>query len=400
MQISINKIELIDIPQYDALQDEVKLLADSINENGLFYPIGVRESNGHYIVAVGRKRYLACKQLNLESIECAVLDVDDEQAKVLHIHENLKRTNLLWHEIADLTLQLHTMKQKELGLPSGGRGQEKKGWGMRDTAEELGKALSMVSENIMLANAVMNDPTLRNVKDRNTAVMMVRQKVKQIEMQTDAGAEVSFEINKVYCGSSEQILKSFPDRCFNACITDPPWLEFRDKKLVKDEMTESVFKEVYRVLSFKSFLLLFCGIDDFIVYRDLLPTLGFTVQQYPAIWCKPNTITMGTRKWEFARDFEMILLAIKGSPVLSELAMHSGFFIETPVHPSKLIHSNEKPVSLIKKLIECCSHPEALILDPFGGSGVTAEACFQTGRRYIVIERDPEAHSKILERMK
>jgi DNA modification methylase len=70
------------------------------------------------------------------------------------------------------------------------------------------------------------------------------------------------------------------------------------------------------------------------------------------------------------------------------------------VHSSKLIHQNEKPVGLIKKLIETCSYNESLILDPFGGSGVTAEACFETGRRYVVIERDPATHKKILERLK
>jgi len=52
-------------------------------------------------------------------------------------------------------------------------------------------------------------------------------------------------------------------------------------------------------------------------------------------------------------------------------------------------HPNEKPVSLMKKLIELTSHSGATILDPFMGSGTTGVACIQTGRNFIGYEIDP-----------
>ncbi len=41
-----------------------------------------------------------------------------------------------------------------------------------------------------------------------------------------------------------------------------------------------------------------------------------------------------------------------------------------------------------------------MVLDPFGGSGTTAIAAENAGRRWICIERDPEYASKAIERIR
>lgn len=47
------------------------------------------------------------------------------------------------------------------------------------------------------------------------------------------------------------------------------------------------------------------------------------------------------------------------------------------------------PVAIARDHILSWSNPGDLVLDPFGGSGTTAVAAEQTGRRWICIERDP-----------
>lgn len=49
-------------------------------------------------------------------------------------------------------------------------------------------------------------------------------------------------------------------------------------------------------------------------------------------------------------------------------------------------HPTEKPVTSLQLLIESFTHPNAIVLDPFAGSGSTCVAAVQAGRRYIGIE--------------
>ena len=51
-----------------------------------------------------------------------------------------------------------------------------------------------------------------------------------------------------------------------------------------------------------------------------------------------------------------------------------------------MLHPTEKPVALLSMLIEATTHPGAVVLDPFAGSGSTEDACVRTGRNYIAIE--------------
>jgi DNA modification methylase len=58
-------------------------------------------------------------------------------------------------------------------------------------------------------------------------------------------------------------------------------------------------------------------------------------------------------------------------------------------------HPHEKPINLLRQLIEKC--PGDLILDPFMGSGTTGVACMQLGRRFVGVEID-EKYFAIAER--
>lgn len=50
------------------------------------------------------------------------------------------------------------------------------------------------------------------------------------------------------------------------------------------------------------------------------------------------------------------------------------------------LHPTQKPVALMRWVIERYTQPGDLILDPYMGSGPVARACLDTGRRYIGIE--------------
>jgi ParB-like chromosome segregation protein Spo0J len=74
--------------------DTVKSIAGSIATIGLQYPITVRNVGGVYHLVAGRHRLEACRSLGHLSIDCTVVDMDDIDARLWEISENLDRADL------------------------------------------------------------------------------------------------------------------------------------------------------------------------------------------------------------------------------------------------------------------------------------------------------------------
>ena len=67
-------------------------------------------------------------------------------------------------------------------------------------------------------------------------------------------------------------------------------------------------------------------------------------------------------------------------------------------HAHKRRHPNEKPLSLMKKLVVLCSNEGDVIFDPFMGSGTTGEAAIPLNRGFAGIEKNLEFY-EIAERV-
>lgn len=442
----LKNLETVHIPAQFIICDDVENtefiqeLADSIREKGLLNPVTVQALNGiddqgnpRFKVVAGRKRLKACVLVGATSIPCRVTSGDDTEVKLITIEENLRRTNLPWWDISRLVAEWHDTRQSQLGKAEPKKGKatrENPGWSMRDTADELKMSLGFISEAVMLSKAVEKDPSLRNIADRDTAIRLVRSAAKRIEAEVMATAPVEFAVNQVYNGPAAEVIKRFDPQTFNACISDPPWLKYIDEKLTRDDETLPVFKELYRVMKTDSFIYLFVGFEDFYSYSKFLPQYGFSVSKTPLLWVKKElrvvpfqagldgpvggpekaqdfraqlhgvTLSKGARSWEYSRDFELILLAVKGSPALVESVQQSSIKVFPPLPPVKLTHPNEKPIDLIKDILDDCTHEGSIVIDPFAGSGAHLDACKQLRRRYIGIERDRTFYEQIVERLK
>ena len=126
----------------------------------------------------------------------------------------------------------------------------------------------------------------------------------------------------------------------------------------------------------------------------------FRVSNTPVIWKKENTLSRrGVRAWEYDRDFEFIVVAVKGNPALTTARRLSGIKSYAIVPPMKMIHPNEKPLALIEDIVTDCSYEGNIIIDPFAGSGILGVACKNQKRNYILIERDREFYVAICRRM-
>lgn len=65
----------------------------------------------------------------------------------------------------------------------------------------------------------------------------------------------------------------------------------------------------------------------------------------------------------------------------------------------QFIHPTQKPVELLKHLINLCSQSNDIVFDAFSGSFATAIACIRTKRRFIGCELDPIYFEKACERI-
>jgi site-specific DNA-methyltransferase (adenine-specific) len=378
-------------------REVIEDLKADLQAKPLLHPLTVVE-DGKFYVKAGRKRFYAAKELNWITIPCFVLPpgLSQDDIEEITISENLRRYNLPWWEQVIDRKKLHEIRQKQHGV---GRQGAKVGWSLRDTAKELSIGFGTLSEDLRLAEAVLSNPSLKKIQDKRTAKRLIFSEARRIEAEAEAGMKISVEHDCVLCGDATEILKFYPNGTFDGVFTDPPWLVYKDETLTRDDQTLPVFKELYRVMKMDSFLYVVVSTPDFIFYSKELPKFGFKIQQMPLIWVKEGMLSHGLRSWEYTRDYEPILLAVKGAPALSSAGQYSAVYTSKVVHNTQTIHPNEKPIDVPKHFLEHCSYPGSLILDPFGGSGSTAIACLELNRRYVTIERDKKFADNIEKRI-
>ena len=63
-------------------------------------------------------------------------------------------------------------------------------------------------------------------------------------------------------------------------------------------------------------------------------------------------------------------------------------------------YPTQKPVGVIKRIITASSDPGDVVLDFFAGSGTVGEVCLALGRRFILIDNNPQAIAVMKERFK
>lgn len=61
-------------------------------------------------------------------------------------------------------------------------------------------------------------------------------------------------------------------------------------------------------------------------------------------------------------------------------------------------YPTQKPLGILNRIIQASSNPGEVVLDFFAGSGTVGESCLQLGRRFILIDNNPQAMQVMLQR--
>jgi site-specific DNA-methyltransferase (adenine-specific) len=102
-------------------------------------------------------------------------------------------------------------------------------------------------------------------------------------------------------------------------------------------------------------------------------------------WCKPNPVPTCCNK--YLPDVEYVVHAFQKGRLYGEMNVKSSY-VEIPCGNKQTSHPNEKPISLITKLVTLGTQEGETILDPFAGSGTTGRAAKDLGRKCTMIERE------------
>ena len=75
-------------------------------------------------------------------------------------------------------------------------------------------------------------------------------------------------------------------------------------------------------------------------------------------------------------------------------------YIEVPnLSSDRGLHPTQKPLLLMKALIELTTQENQLVLDPFAGSGTTLVAAKELNRHYMVFEINEDYYNNSLDRL-
>ena len=210
-------------------------------------------------------------------------------------------------------------------------------------------------------------------------------------------------------------MAEIPDGSVDAVITDPPYCSGGVTEAAKgrathqglrsetiksgrfswfqgDNMTtaglvyllRSVACEALRVVKPSGHLMMFCDWRMVPMLAPGLESAGWRLRNI-VVWDKGH-FGAGTG---FRPTHEMILHLTNRAPEFHSKSV--GNVIRSKrVHASKREHPTEKPLDLMRQLVEVTTPAGGTVLDPFAGSGATLVAAAAAGRKVIGIERNAD----------
>lgn len=225
-------------------------------------------------------------------------------------------------------------------------------------------------------------------------------------------------------GDSRKLIEDIPDKSVDFICTDPPYnlsqyssgnIDFGWRTSLNNDVAEWDSSELnpadwkdqfLRVLSPTGNIFVFTSYNLIGKWHEVFDPEFDTFQFM--VWHKSNPVPK-FRRAGFLNSCELIIcLWNKGHTwnFGKQQEMHN--FIESPIcmgneRVKSPKHPTQKPLRVMRRLIELASLPGQTVLDPFAGVGSTGVAAIEAGRNFVGIEKDVgylEAARRRLEKAK
>ena len=224
-------------------------------------------------------------------------------------------------------------------------------------------------------------------------------------------------MNKIINENAIEFMKTIGNESIDLIVTDPPYKvtpkgcagNSGGMMTTKETMKGKIFKhndikpidyipEFYRLLKDGSHCYIMTNHVNLQEMLNVATECGFHFIK-SLVWNKGNKI-MGRF---YMSQFEYILFFRKGKgKKINKCGTADILNVpnkKTKDENGKNLHDTEKPVELMKILVENSSQVGELVLDPFVGVGATAIACKELDRQYIGVELDEHYYNIAVNRI-
>lgn len=162
---------------------------------------------------------------------------------------------------------------------------------------------------------------------------------------------------------------------------------------------DMLFAEYRRVLRPGGTLVFFFDIWKSSQVKSSAEANGFK-QPRVCQWHKTNPVPVNSKRNYLSNAIEFFFTFVKGKLPTFNSEYDNGVYRYPLCHgKERLNHPTQKPLTLISDIVEKHSNPGDMVLDTFAGTGTTAIACINLGRRYISIEKDSDYFKLMEERI-
>lgn len=214
------------------------------------------------------------------------------------------------------------------------------------------------------------------------------------------------ELNTIYNMDCVEGLREMENKSIDLVLTDPPYgidlkpqrktSKFKDEVISNDQNLDWLpnFVDVLKEKVKDDFVgYIFCNWQNYDIFKKEFEK-KFIIKNL-IVWDK-MWFGMGNN-WRPNHEFIMVIC---NKNFKTKSKNNENILRHRRIHPSKLSHSCEKPLSLLEKLINESSEKGDIVFDGFLGSGSTIEACLNTNRNYIGFELDENYYKVSLDRIK
>jgi len=404
---------------------EFKQLERNILEEGIREPLITW--NGILIDGHNRYRIAQEHDMNYETLEKEFENLND--VKIWMVNNQLGRRNLsefvrgeLVSYIRDILKSIGKEKLVEVGKKYGEGHKKEEGLsivdkGSHNTQKEIAEKLGWSTGKVAMFDIVKTKAPEEVKEKLRTGEVSINQAYKEIkkeeneQLKTQKAIEIIEKVyennTNIYNGDCIEYIKTIKDKSIDCLITDPPYgvdIQFGaydnqlSRKIENDGniehaliLLDEMLLNVKSKLKDDAHIYIFCNWKIYPQFNEII-SKHFQIKNL-IIWDK-LFMGMGDLKGNYSSSYEMIVF--------------TGGNREFLTRPKNIIqcrfsderfHNTQKPVELIKQLIENSTNVNETIFDPFLGSGSTVVAAKEMKRNFIGCEIDEQNYKITLKRL-